>query len=31
LSINVARIGRAFPALISQLRRDCNRENLGHE
>jgi hypothetical protein len=31
LAVHVTRIGGAFPALIAQLRRDCNRENLGHE
>jgi hypothetical protein len=31
LAVHVTRIGGAFPALIAQLRRNCNRENLGHE
>ncbi len=31
LSIHISRIGSTFPALISQLRRDSNRKNFGHE
>ena len=31
LPIYVPRIRSAFPALIAQLRRDCNRKNLSHE